>query len=157
MNKDRGALEDTRLAHALTSPIALTRTSGPWRWENKGRDGLLHDGSVTVVSAIPDTSLVLRMVVSERRPSEPKLQYVERNGWIRRLCVNTEHRPLNGTHKHAVGLAGDVPYEPHDIPDVPLQPTIGPGVLYGIFEAFATECGIRLSGDLAWAPPWRGA
>jgi hypothetical protein len=99
----------------------------------------------------------LRIVVHELRPSEPRLQYLTDQGWLRRLCVNTEHRPISSTHKHrAVGGGDDSCYVPQDIPPIPLAPRVPEGALRAILEAFAAECGINLGPGYLWTPPWKG-
>jgi hypothetical protein len=99
------------------------------------------------------------MVINPLTPSEPKLQYLVgagRSGFsARRLCVNTPHRPIDGTHKHLAepGRGDEAAYQPDDIPDVPLQPRVAPGTYRAILEAFASECFVELGQDFFWSEP----
>lgn len=149
-----GELQDFRVAATLVSSLALARTIGSWTWLHNGRS---HLGEVAVSTNVAGASATrLRMTVHELRPSEPRLQYLATEGWIRRLCLNRPHRPIHGTHKHRVGAEGETAYEPVDIPIPPLAPRVQHGTLYGILAAFAGECMIELSDDLDWSPPWKG-
>jgi hypothetical protein len=99
------------------------------------------------------------MTVNRLRPSEPYLQYlagVGREGFsARRLCLNQEHKPIEGTHKHRTepSIGDEIPYKPTDIPEVPLSPRVAPGTYREIFDAFAAECFIDVGPDFTWEEP----
>jgi hypothetical protein len=143
---------------ALLSPLAEAVTVGSIAWV--AQKGVIKEGTVIVRTVLPALSTCrLRMVVNNLMPAEPKLQYLVatgRDGFAaRRLCVNTPHRPIDGTHKHRaeVGGAPESFYEPDDIPQVPLQPRVAPGTYRAILEAFASECFIEVGSDFAWVEP----
>ena len=97
----------------------------------------------------------LIITANRMRPGEPTLKYIADGGWVRRLCVNREHRPLPGTHKHRVESTGEAEcYAPTDIPAVPLSPDVGPQIYRDIIEAFAAECSIAVGDDIGWSEPW---
>ncbi|MDG4806499.1 hypothetical protein O7634_06985 [Micromonospora sp. WMMD1120] len=143
---------------ALLSPLAEAVTVGRIIWTTKNhvvREGLIRvDTSINALAPCR-----LRVLVNERKPSEPAFQYLAGDGRMafsaRRLCINTPHRPFAGTHKHRVEPGGgeEAAYEPNDIPVVPLQPRVSPGTYRAILEAFAAECFITFGTDFGWSEP----
>ncbi|WFE62588.1 hypothetical protein [Micromonospora sp. WMMD714] len=143
---------------ALLSPLAAATTVGGISWTAKSpmiKHGLLRVD--TDIMALAPCRI--RMMVNELEPSEPKLQYLVgdgRSGFsARRLCLNTPHRPIPGTHKHRSEPGGgeEGAYAPDDIPAVPLQPRVAPGTYRAILEAFAAECFISIGDDFIWREP----
>lgn len=101
--------------------------------------------------------LRIEMRVTPLRPERFFASYVCAAGWIRRLCVNQQHRPIDGTHKHRILVASEDCYEPNDIPAVPVQPAVQPGAYEAVFRAFVAECSIVIPSSFHWTPPWEGA
>ncbi len=137
----------------LLSPLANAVTVGAMHWQAiKPR---VKEGRVMVRTDILDLDegeLIMR--IRAPAPSEPKLTYLIGGAAARRLCVNGNHPPLPGTHKHRFRISGadEDAYAPDDIPDVPLAPRVAPGVYRAILEAFASECFITV-GDDCWTEP----
>ncbi|MGW4559925.1 hypothetical protein ACWEOV_40885 [Streptomyces sp. NPDC004365] len=126
------------------------------RWVLRGS---VLEGTIEVRTALPELETgKLRMTVRRLAPSQPRLQYLIGNAAVRRLCVNEQHRPYEGTHKHMINLRGtdEDAYEPDDIPEVPLAPRVAPGTYRAILEAFVAECAITLGEDFVWVEPERG-
>jgi hypothetical protein len=141
----------------LLSPAAESVTVGGIVWT---RRSVVAEGNVRVRTALAVlTPCRLRLTVNTLAPSEPKLQYLVsegRDGFAaRRLCVNTEHLPHPGTHKHFPRPGGgeEGSYEPDDIPDLPLQPRVAPGAYRAILEAFEAECFVAIGQDFIWVEP----
>lgn len=153
MTKWTGEHPDPVFIRALLSPAARAHTAGPVFWAQvKTR----FEGTVMVAApGLQQEAARLIMTVNRLRPAELWLVYVTDDGWVRRLCVNHEHRPLTGTHKHKVEVNGGAGcYEPDDIPAIPLSPDVSPGAYRGVLEAFAAECSIQVRADMSWVPPW---
>lgn len=143
---------------SLLSPLAQARTVGGIKWQQK--PGPIKEGLVQVRVALSVLMpCVLRMTVNQLAPSEPFLQYLIGAGRerfsARRLCVNQEHRPIEGTHKHRTepALGDETAYKPDDIPEVPHAPRVAPGAYRAIFEAFAAECYVEIGTDFDWDEP----
>lgn len=148
MSKQTSPLATHANLGSLLSPVASATTVGGITWQPKA--GPVMEGLVQVRVAIAALMpCVLRMTVNRLAPSEPFLQYLVGAGRerfsARRLCINQEHRPLSGTHKHRTepAIGDEVPYKPDDIPEVPHAPRVAPGTYRAIFEAFAAECVIE--------------
>ena len=142
----------------LLSPLAQAVTVGGITWSTKNQ--VIREGTVRVDTIMPAlTPCRLRISLNPHKPSEPALQYLISEGRTgfsaRRLCMNTPHRPLPGTHKHRVEPGGgeEGAYEPDDIPPLPLQPRVAPGAYRAILEAFAAECYIVIGDDFSWVEP----
>lgn len=150
-----GMHTDVVRASALLSVAAGARAIGLIQWAKRGsaRVGVVH---VEAQGTLIEDSARLEMKVSLLRPTEPTVAYVADGGAVRRLCVNAEHKPFAGTHKHRISgdPAGDC-YEPDDIPKLALDGPLPAGAHRAIMEAFAAECFIDTS-DLEWIDPWEG-
>lgn len=145
---------DAPTVGALLSPAARARTTGRLTWRV---DKVIAEGIVPVTTDLQHVGaaylrVMLRPVVA---PSQPRMQYRVGDQSLRRLCVNEEHRPFSGTHKHKLTPFGtdEDTYEPTDIPVVPLAPRVAPGVVQAVFEAFAAECNVQLVDPYRWAEP----
>lgn len=151
----RGAHGDRAFVDALLRPEAKAATTGVLTW-TRGR-GQRHEGRVRVVAAaLPHArDAELLVTINRQRVEQLWLVYLADGANVRRLCVNHEHRPYAGTHKHkAECLPPDDCYEPDDIPAVPVSPDVGPELYREVFEAFAAECHVVLGDDFEWSPPW---
>lgn len=149
-----GSHHDPRFVAALLSSAATARTVGGVHWRHEGPK---HVGTIAVsVGSLDIEAARLEITTNQLRPAEPSVAYIADGGWIRRLCVNVEHRPFVGTHKHRLEPIGEEPYEPMDIPVVPLSPDVSPQSYREVVAAFAAECSIELGVDYRWTDPWGG-
>ncbi len=106
--------------------------------------------------------LVLDLSLSRVRPWRYTYQLRSGGVQIRRLDVRGSHRNHVGepgvwrdeTHKHRwTDLYGDaIAYSPDDIPAKP-GTTVGADEYRAVFEAFAAECRITLTGGYRWVEP----
>jgi hypothetical protein len=158
MSKQASPLATHANLGSLISPLGRAVTLGGIAWQQKS--GPVVEGVVQVRVAL--TTLmpcVLRMTVNRLAPSEPFLQYLVGAGRdrfsARRLCMNQEHRPIEGTHKHRTepAVGDEMAYKPADIPEVPHAPRVAPGTYRAIFEAFAGECYVEIGPDFVWLEP----
>lgn len=97
MSRQTSSLITAAHLGTLLSPIAKAVTSGPIHWSLPR--GPIREGTIQVTTALAALAPCrVRMIVNRLAPSEPKLQYLVgdgRDGFsARRLCMNTEHRPL---------------------------------------------------------------
>lgn len=155
MSRQSSPLLSTQSVGLLLSPAAHAVTEGPLVWKYKGSTA---DGEVAVHTVLPQLETGrLRISVRRLAPSQPRFQYLIGGASVRRLCVNEEHRPIAGTHKHMINPleTEEDAYEPKGIPVVPLAPRVAPGTYRAILEAFAEECEITLGEDFAWIEPRR--
>ena len=156
MKGNRGALADPRTVAAILSPTARAQTVGSIRWK-KVADTSRHEGVVEVelCGLVGIDAARLTMAATPLRPESPCLAYVVSGGAVRRLCVNNEHRPFSGTHKHQYERAGSAEcYEPDDIPNVPMGARAAVRVYREVFDAFAAECNIQIGPGFTWCDPW---
>lgn len=135
-----------------------TRTSldGQITWVDSGTTTRVGKAAV---AAPPGSweNLRVEMRISPLRPERFTVSYVCTSGWIRRLCVNTEHRPISGTHKHRIVRGAEDAYEPDDIPGVVDGPDVPPEAHEAVFRAFVNECSIVIPSTFDWLSPWEGA
>jgi hypothetical protein len=139
-------------ANVLLASSANAQAFGRIQWSSRG-SARVGKVPVRAQGLLDPESARLEFTVSVLRPTEPKVAYLADGAAIRRLCVNVEHRPYSGTHKHRVSgdPAGDA-YEPSDIPALELDAEPPPNAHREILEAFAAECCIDI-GDLEWVDP----
>lgn len=149
-----GSHTDAAFVRALLSPRALARTEGPIEWSSRPPR---YTGKVAVSAPGVRIGGRLELTANELRGGELWIAYIADEGWVRRLCVNQEHRPFVGTHKHRVETRGEECYEPDDIPPLELSPTTPCGSYREVLIAFAQECHITVGDDLGWTDPWGGA
>lgn len=146
-----GGLQDFQTAENCVSGKGFT-ISTPVLWHS---DGKVAETEIPVDGSVK--GLRIRMHIASLKPHEPKLTYLHPDGFIRRLCVNIEHRPFSGTHKHSIVAQGENAYEPTDIPEPPMDSTVQPQVYREILEAFIAECLITCTSGYKWSsPPMRG-
>ncbi len=153
MGQQSSSLLTAQSVGLLLSSASRAVTVGAIRWTLRGS---VYEGTIEVHTTLPQLETGrLRMVIRRPAPSQPRLQYLVGNASVRRLCVNEEHRPLVGTHKHMINPLGtdEDAYKPSDIPEVPLAPRVAPGTYRAILEAFASECSITLGEDFVWVEP----
>lgn len=144
-----GGLDDFKLAeHMVKSPMRTIDT--PVKWMQLE---LPKKKCVLPVDGAPDGTRI-EMVVFEKKPSEPRVGYFHAGGWVRRLCVNGRHLPIDGTHKHRISLGGEDAYRPDDIPEIPLAPYVRADAYREIMEAFIAECNIALGEGFEWTEPY---
>lgn len=147
-----GMHSDVALVNVLLAVSAEARAVGRVQW---ARHGSKRVGRVLVRARglLDPESARLEFTVSALRPTEPTVAYIADGAAIRRLCINSEHRPFPGTHKHrANGDPAGNAYEPTDIPTLELDAELPPGAHRAILEAFATECFIGVD-SLEWVDP----
>lgn len=140
----------------LVDPNTRTQLDERITWVASGTSARV--GRVDVIAPRGSwENLRVEMRVSPLRPERFTLSYVCTAGWIRRLCVNTEHRPFAGTHKHRIVTGAEDAYEPDDIPAVIDGPEVPPSAHEDVFRAFVNECSIVMPPAFDWLSPWEGA
>ncbi len=145
-----GGLQDFRVAQSLVLDSRhLVNVSVRWQFAPPAKKVCV----LPVIGAPEGTRI--EMEVGEFKLSEPKVKFIHPDGWIRRLCVNSNHDEIRGTHKHHI-VNGDLEsaYEPNDIPSLPLSRHVRTGVHREILEAFLGECNIGLGPNYRWAEPY---
>ena len=135
---DSGSHNDPRFVAALLSRVARAHATGGVVWR---KEGPRHVGTIPItVAALDIETARIEITANEFRPGEPTMAYIADGGWIRRLCINRPHRPIDGTHKHRLERAGEEPYAPTDIPPLPLSPDVDPESYREVVAVFAAEC-----------------
>lgn len=159
MGRQSSPLLTAQSVGLLLSKAAQATTVGPITWKTQGS---VSEGVLQVRTILPQLEqAALRISIRKPAPSQPRFQYLVGVGAakasVRRLCVNEEHRPFTGTHKHMINPleTDEDAYEPNDIPKVPLAPRVAPGTYRAILEAFANECEVTLGTDFTWTEPGR--
>lgn len=153
--RSTGSHSDALLVRTVLDPACRASTMGPLAWD--GRGSPLHIGTVEVYASALGLNGRLEIRVNELRGGQLWVSYIVDGGWVRRLCVNYEHRPFSGTHKHRVEVTGEQCYEPDDIPPIDVSPHTPPSAYREVLLAFAGECNVEVSADFVWSDPWGGA
>ncbi|MFC7463272.1 hypothetical protein [Brachybacterium sp. GCM10030252] len=151
-----GSWIDNEQTMHLVDPSTPTALEGDLIWTQT--ETTTVRGVVAVDAPKGDwEELRVELHVTPMRPERFFASFVCRAGWIRRLCVNKQHRPIDGTHKHRIVAGAEDCYEPDDIPPVLVQPDVPPGTYEAVFRAFVAECTIVVPSTFHWASPWEGA
>lgn len=154
--KSGGWLDDSATSYLL-APATSTRLAGNTiDWTQESGSALLGRCQV---SAPPGSWSELRVEVrvTPKRPEQFGVLFVCDQGWIRRLCVNRDHHPLTGTHKHRILGSNEDAYTPDDIPTVSIPPVNAADDQEAVFRAFVTECSIVIPSGFTWTRAWEGA